>query len=98
MVRSLRFEYACVVCHVMARGGGGKAVFIAKDAHLLFLHWLCDEKGKLLASRKGDPLSRRSSVDMSVRPRIFPKKYSLPCVAPVIHSSHEPLRCHPRQN
>ena len=56
MVRSLRFEYACVVCHVMARGGGGKAVFIAKDAHLLFLHWLCDEKGKLLASRKGDPL------------------------------------------
>ena len=42
MARSLRFEYAGAVYHMMARGGGGKAIFIAKDDHLLFLHRLSD--------------------------------------------------------
>ena len=31
MARPLRFEYAGAVYHVMARGDGGKAIFIAKD-------------------------------------------------------------------
>ena len=48
MARPLRFEYAGAVYHVMARGDGGKAVFIAKDDHLLFLHRLgevCRSRG-----------------------------------------------------
>ena len=40
MARPLRFEYADAVYHVMARGDGGKAIFTAKDEHLLFLHRL----------------------------------------------------------
>jgi len=40
MARPLRFEYPGAVYHVMARGDGGKAIFTAKDAHLLFLHRL----------------------------------------------------------
>jgi len=40
MARSLRFEYAGAVYHVMARGDGGKAIFVVKDEHLLFLHRL----------------------------------------------------------
>jgi len=88
MARPLRFEYAGALYHVMARGDGGKAIFIAKADHLLFLHRLsevcrshsgkalaahgereaerlvatglrvlklCDENGKLLPVRKGDP-------------------------------------------
>ena len=35
MARPLRFEYAGAVYHVMARGDGGKAMFIAKDEHLV---------------------------------------------------------------
>ena len=38
MARPLRFEYAGAVYHVMTRGDGGKAIFKAKDDHLLFLH------------------------------------------------------------
>jgi len=48
MARPLRFEYAGAVYHVMARGDGGKAIFIAKDDHLLFLHRLgevCRSRG-----------------------------------------------------
>ena len=37
MAIPLRFEYAGAVYHVMARGDGGNAIFIAKDVHLLFL-------------------------------------------------------------
>ena len=40
MARFLRFEHAGAVYQVMARGDGGKAIFIAKDDHLLFLHRL----------------------------------------------------------
>jgi REP element-mobilizing transposase RayT len=40
MARPLRFEYAGAVYHVMARGDGGKAIFIEKDDHLLFLQRL----------------------------------------------------------
>ena len=47
MARPLRFEYEGAVYHVMARGDGGKAVFIAKDHHLLFLHRL----GEVCCSR-----------------------------------------------
>ena len=48
MARPLRFEYAGAVYHVMARGDGGKAIFIAKDDHLLFPHRLgevCRSRG-----------------------------------------------------
>lgn len=40
MARPLRFVYPGAVYHVMARGDGGKAIFIEKGDHLLFLHWL----------------------------------------------------------
>jgi len=40
MARPLRFVYPGAVYHVMARGDDGKALFIAKEDHLLFLHWL----------------------------------------------------------
>ena len=40
MARPLRFEYPGAVYHVMARGDGGKAIFIGKDECLLFLHRL----------------------------------------------------------
>jgi hypothetical protein len=35
-----RFEYSCAVYHVMARGGGGKPIFVGKDDHESFLYWL----------------------------------------------------------
>ena len=40
MARPLRFVYPGAVYHVMARGDGGKAIFIEKEDYLLFLHWL----------------------------------------------------------
>ncbi len=40
MARPLRFEYPGAIYHVMARGDGGKAIFIGQDAPLLFLHRL----------------------------------------------------------
>jgi putative transposase len=48
MARPLRFVYPGAVYHVMARGDGGKAIFIEKEDHLLFLHWLsrvCESHG-----------------------------------------------------
>ncbi len=42
MARPLRFEYPGAIYHVMARGDGGKAIFIVKDDHLLFLHRLSE--------------------------------------------------------
>ena len=48
MARPLRFVYPNAVYHVMARGDGGKELFIAKEDHLLFLHWLgrvCESHG-----------------------------------------------------
>ena len=39
MTRPLRFEYEGGV-HMMARGDGGKVMFIAKDDHLLLLYRL----------------------------------------------------------
>lgn len=48
MARPLRFEYAGAVYHVMARGDGGKAIFISRDEHLLFLQRLggvCRSRG-----------------------------------------------------
>ena len=40
MARRLRFEYAGVVYHGMARSEGGQAIFTAQDTRLLFLHRL----------------------------------------------------------
>ena len=40
MARPLRFEYPGAVYHIMARGDGGKSLFIDEEDHLLFLHWL----------------------------------------------------------
>ena len=43
MARQPRFQYAGAVYHVMARGDGGKQIFIRKEDHESFLYWL--EKG-----------------------------------------------------
>lgn len=40
MARQLRFQYAGAVYHVMARGDGGKQIFIQKEDHESFLYWL----------------------------------------------------------
>jgi putative transposase len=40
MARPPRFEYAGAVYHVMARGDGGKRIFIGREDHESFLHWL----------------------------------------------------------
>ena len=40
MARLLRFGYAGAVYHIMARGDGGKRLFIDEEDHLQFLHWL----------------------------------------------------------
>ena len=40
MARQPRFEYPSAVYHVMARGDGGKRIFVGKDDHESFLYWL----------------------------------------------------------
>jgi putative transposase len=40
MARQPRFQYAGAVYHVMARGDGGKQIFIRKEDHESFLYWL----------------------------------------------------------
>jgi putative transposase len=40
MARPLRFVYPGAVYHIMARGDGGKAIFVEREDHLLFLSWL----------------------------------------------------------
>lgn len=40
MARPPRFQYPGAVYHVMARGDGGKRIFIGKEDHESFLHWL----------------------------------------------------------
>ena len=48
MARQLRFQYAGAVYHVMARGDGGKQIFIRKEDHESFLYWLekvCESHG-----------------------------------------------------
>lgn len=40
MARQPRFEYPGAVYHVMARGDGGKRIFVGKDDHESFLYWL----------------------------------------------------------
>ena len=40
MAWPLRVGYAGAVYHIMARGDGGKSLFIDEEDHLLFLHWL----------------------------------------------------------
>ncbi|MFM2298109.1 MAG: hypothetical protein RL117_1816 [Verrucomicrobiota bacterium] len=40
MARSLRFVYPGAVYHIMARGDGGKKIFLSDSDHLLFLDWL----------------------------------------------------------
>jgi len=40
MARPLRFEYRGAVYHVMARGDGGKLLFIGREDHESFLYWL----------------------------------------------------------
>ena len=40
MARQLRFVYPGAVYHVMARGDGGKKLFLTDSDHLLFLDWL----------------------------------------------------------
>jgi hypothetical protein len=38
MARQVRFQYAGAVYHVMARGDGGKQIFIRKEDHESFLY------------------------------------------------------------
>lgn len=48
MARPLRFVYPGAIYHIMARGDGGKEIFLADEDRLLFLHWLgtvCDSHG-----------------------------------------------------
>jgi REP element-mobilizing transposase RayT len=40
MATQMGFEYPGVVYHIIARGDGGKRVFLSKHDHLSFLHWL----------------------------------------------------------
>lgn len=40
MARPLRFVYPGAVYHIMARGDGGKKIFLTDSDHLLFLDWL----------------------------------------------------------
>ena len=40
MARQPRFQYAGALYHVMARGDGGKQIFIRKEDHESFLYWL----------------------------------------------------------
>ena len=40
MARQLRFQYPGAVYHVMARGDGGKQLFLGKEDHESFRHWL----------------------------------------------------------
>ena len=40
MARQPRFQYAGAVYHVMARGDGGKQIFIQKEDYESFLDWL----------------------------------------------------------
>jgi len=40
MARQLRFQYPGAVYHVMARGDGGKPLFIGKEDHESFVYWL----------------------------------------------------------
>jgi REP element-mobilizing transposase RayT len=40
MARQLRFQYPGAVYHVMARGDGGRQLFLGKEDHELFRHWL----------------------------------------------------------
>jgi putative transposase len=40
MARPPRFQYPGAVYHVMARGDGGKGIFVRKEDHESFLHWL----------------------------------------------------------
>jgi REP element-mobilizing transposase RayT len=40
MARQLRFQYSGAVYHVMARGDGGKQLFLGKEDHESFRHWL----------------------------------------------------------
>jgi putative transposase len=48
MARPLRFVYPGAIYHVMARGDGGKDIFLGDEDRLLFLHWLgsvCESHG-----------------------------------------------------
>lgn len=48
MARPLRFVYPGAIYHVMARGDGGKDIFLVDEDRLLFLHWLgtvCESHG-----------------------------------------------------
>ena len=40
MSRQLRFQYPGAVYQIMARGDGGKQLFLGKEDHWAFLHWL----------------------------------------------------------
>jgi len=40
MARQPRFKYPGAVYHVMARGDGGKPLFLQKEDHESFLYWL----------------------------------------------------------
>ena len=48
MARQLRFQYPGAVDHGMARGDGGKQLFLGKEDHESFRHWLeqvCGSRG-----------------------------------------------------
>jgi len=54
MARPLRFEYPGAIYHVMARGDGGKFLFLEREDYLLFLKWLSlIEKPSSLLTKKG---------------------------------------------
>ena len=73
MARPLRFEYAGAVYHVMARGDGGKAIFIAKDDHLLFLHRLgevCRSRGWRVQHATWSRPQRSQEISAEYRPDV----------------------------
>lgn len=45
MARPLRFQYPGAVYHLMARGDGGKRIFLDQGDHYSFLHWLAQVCG-----------------------------------------------------
>jgi hypothetical protein len=53
MARPLRFEYRGAIFHIMARGDGGKVIFIEKEDHLLFGKLTEYEWSSLPAYRRG---------------------------------------------
>jgi hypothetical protein len=56
MARQLRFQYPDAVYHMMARGGGGKQLFLGKDDHGSFMSHVNSLINRVLK----DPKARRA--------------------------------------